>query len=43
VVQDLMGIHDLGVARSHCFDIRSPQRRTIDHDAAAGNEALVPT
>src|SRR5919197_3828274 len=41
VVQDLMGIHDLVVAGSHGFDIWSPQRGTIEHDAAAGYEELL--
>jgi trehalose 6-phosphate phosphatase len=41
VVQDLMGIHDLVVAGSHGFDIWSPERGTIEHDAAAGYEELL--
>jgi trehalose 6-phosphate phosphatase len=41
VVQDLMGVHDLVVAGSHGFDIWSPERGTLEHDAASGFEDLL--
>ena len=41
VVQELMGIHNLVVAGSHGFDIWSPERGTIEHEAAGGFEDLL--
>ncbi|MBV8944766.1 MAG: trehalose-phosphatase [Solirubrobacterales bacterium] len=41
VVQELMGIHNLVVAGSHGFDIWSPERGTIEHEAASGFEDLL--
>jgi trehalose 6-phosphate phosphatase len=41
VVQELMGVDDLVVAGSHGFDIWSPEGGAIEHQAAAGSEALL--
>ncbi len=41
VVQELMGVRDLVVAGSHGFDIWSPERGTIEHEAASGFEDLL--
>jgi trehalose 6-phosphate phosphatase len=41
VVQELMGIRSLVVAGSHGFDIWSPDRGTIEHEAASGFEDLL--
>ena len=41
VVQELMGVHDLVVAGSHGFDIWSPERGTLEHEAASGFEPLL--
>jgi trehalose 6-phosphate phosphatase len=41
VVQELMGIRSLVVAGSHGFDIWSPERGTIEHEAASGFEDLL--
>lgn len=41
VVQELMGVRDLVVAGSHGFDIWSPERGTMEHEAASGFEDLL--
>lgn len=41
VVQELMGVSNLVVAGSHGFDIWSPERGTIEHEAASGFEDLL--
>jgi trehalose 6-phosphate phosphatase len=41
VVQELMGVRNLVVAGSHGFDIWSPERGTIEHEAASGFEDLL--
>lgn len=40
-VQRLMGLEDLVVAGSHGFDIWSPERGEIGHEASAGYEGLI--
>jgi hypothetical protein len=41
VVQELMGIDDLIVARSHGFDLWSRSDRTLEHEAGSDSEELI--
>ena len=41
VVQELMGVDHLIVARSHGFDIWSPEHGTLEHEAGGGFERLI--